>query len=159
VAVSCCNPGTICFELIKGLPAAFIALVIGAIAAIIAYRQYQVAHAKLKLDLFEMRFAIFSRTWEILSETATQGTRVRNYGLGNPFSNFIPEAAFLFGKDVEEYLSMAVKQWTELWGIEAEPNVPRHAERRAELERWFFQEASTGAKKLFGRYLNFDTWK
>ncbi len=157
--MSCCVPGTICFELIRGIPAALVALVIGAIAALIAYRQYQVAQAKLKLDLFERRFKIFSRTWEILSETATQGTRVKNYGLGNPFSNFLPEAAFLFGTDVQEYLSLAVNQWIELSGIEGEPNAPEHAARRAELKRWFFQEASAGAKKLFGRYLNFETWK
>ena len=47
-------------ELVKGLPAAFVTLVIGSIAAGIAYRQYRIARAKFKLDLFEkgMRFSL-----------------------------------------------------------------------------------------------------
>ena len=40
-------------ELVKGLPAAFVTLVIRSIAAGIAYRQYRIARAKFKLDLFE----------------------------------------------------------------------------------------------------------
>jgi len=99
-----------------------LALVIGIVAAYIAFRQYRVARAKLKLDLFEKRFIIFHQTWVILFETVRSGTREKNYGLGTPFNNFLPEAAFLFGKDVENYLNNATKKWTELHALEAESN-------------------------------------
>jgi hypothetical protein len=156
------TPGSIGFELLKGVPTALVALVVGLIAAGIAYRQYHVARAKLKFDLFDKRYAIFLETWTILSETATQGTRQKSYGLGNPFSNFMPQAAFLFGNDVDRYLHGAVDRWTELWGIEGdtEPSaLAANAARRAELKRWFHNEASEGAKEVFGRYLNFENWR
>jgi biopolymer transport protein ExbB/TolQ len=49
-------------EIAKGIPAAFITLVIGCIAAGIAYRQYKVAHARFMLDLFEKRHGIYLHT-------------------------------------------------------------------------------------------------
>ena len=55
-------------DLMKGLPAAFVTLVIGLIAAGIAYRQYRIARAKFKLDLFEKRHAVFLETWAFISK-------------------------------------------------------------------------------------------
>jgi hypothetical protein len=152
------------FELVKGLPAAFVTLIIGAIAAGIAYRQYEVAKAKLKLDLFEKRYAIFHQTWEILSEAATKGARENNYGLATPFNNFLPEAAFLFGKPIERYLDEASTKWAELRALEAETDgagIDRAANiaKASELQQWFFEQASKGAKAQFGRYLDFENWK
>jgi len=46
-----CVSGSICFELMKGAPAAVVALLAALIAGLIAYRQYRVAKAKLNLDL------------------------------------------------------------------------------------------------------------
>jgi hypothetical protein len=152
-------------DLVKGLPAAFVALIIGAIAASIAYRQYRVAAAKLKLDLFDKRFAVFHKTWAILSETVISGTRGRGYGMSTPFNNFLPEAAFLFGKDVEKYLDEAATKWAELRGLEGAESRAEGAKlesittRQTELNLWFHKEASEGAKRLFGRYLNFERWK
>jgi hypothetical protein len=160
-----CASGSLCFELVKGLPAAFVALIIGAIAAWIAYRQYQVSTAKLKLDLFNLRYPIFLDTWTILSEVAAVGTREKSYGLGNPFSNFIPKAAFLFGRDVEKYLVNVVEKWADLYAAEAETEGLQGTDRlkniakRSELKKWFHEEASVGAKRLFGRYLDFERWK
>ena len=91
------------------------------------------------------------------------GTRKKNWGLGTPFNNFIPQARFLFGKDVDEYLSNAVKQWTEPYAVEAESDDPtarvKNAARRRELTNWFFEQASTGVRELFGPYLDFERWK
>lgn len=50
--------GSFYFELLKGVPAAFVALIVGLIAPGIAHRQYHIARAKLKLDLFDKRYAI-----------------------------------------------------------------------------------------------------
>ena len=160
----CCAQGSICFELVKGLPTFFVTLIIGIIAAGIAYRQYAVAKAKLKLDLFERRYAIFHQTWEILSEVAKNGAREKNYGFGTPFNNFLPEAAFLFGKPIERYLKEAASRWAGLRAVEAETDgagIDRAANiaKASELQNWFFEQASTGAKAQFGPYLDFENWK
>jgi hypothetical protein len=163
--MDCCVQGSICFEWMKGVPAAFVALVIGLIAAGITWRQYKVAKAKLKLDLFERRLAIFQKTWEILSLTVKDGTREKNWGLGTPFNNFLPEASFLFGPEIGDYLSLCIKHWTELYGLQAEKysdqgkDRQKNIERSTELTNWFFEQASTGCKAKFGKYLDFANWK
>ncbi|MES1190137.1 MAG: hypothetical protein ABUS47_03545 [Steroidobacter sp.] len=160
-----CLQGTICFELIKGLPAAFVTLIIGFIAALIAWRQYRVAAAKLKLDLFDKRYLIFQKTWEIFSEVVRDGTRAKSYGLATPFNNFLPQAAFLFGTDIYTYLDQASKNWTELRGLEAEETAVTGSDkseniaRASELRQWFHDEASEGAKRTFEKYLSFERWK
>ena len=157
----CCGP--FCIALVQGTPAALVALTVGIVGGLIAYRQAAVAEAKLKLDLFEKRYPIFQETWEIKSEVVMKGTRGKNYGLGNPFSNFIPRARFLFGAEVEAYLSTAVKKWTELHAFEGEREDPAAAAQNAEqvrqLKEWFFEQASTGLKKLFAPYLDFEKWR
>jgi hypothetical protein len=160
----CFDSGSICFELVKGLPAAFVALVIGLVAAGIAWRQYRVAKAKLNLDLFDKRYAVFLETWKILSAVSIEGPQ-QEHGLFTPFNNFIPQAAFLFGDDIEAYLHLAVKNWTDFLAAQAladggqgEARLKAIA-RRAELEQWFETEAKDGAKKRFGEYMSFETWK
>jgi hypothetical protein len=156
--MDCCTQGTVCFELIKGLPAAFVTLIIGVIAAAITYNQYKVAAAKLKLDLFERRFAIFQETWKILSEVVMKGTREKNYGLGTPFNNFLPEAKFLFGTDVSNYLDDLATNWSRLHGIEGTNELSRYAQEKYDLTGWFKEQADTKVKEVFGRYLNFERW-
>ena len=114
--------------------------------------------------MFDKRYLIFHKTWSILSETAASGASFRNYGLYTPFNNFLPEAAFLFGKDVERYLNDATTKWAELKALESERdgqgvNQQENIARASDLKQWFFHEASAGAKELFGRYLNFERWK
>ena len=163
--MSCCLSGSICFELIKGLPAAFVTLIIGVIAAAIAFRQYRVAKAKLKLDLFEKRYAIFQQVWAIFSEVVLDGgVKKNNYGLATPFNNFLPQAAFLFGKSIENYLAEAVKKWTEMGTAETYieqqgADLQQWAEKRRVLSIWFEEQASRGLKRVFGPYLNFEEWK
>ena len=150
--------------LVTGVPAALVALAVGVAGWLINRHQANIAEAKLKLDLFDKRYPIFLQTWQIMSEVVSKGTREKNYGLGNPFSNFMPQARFLFGRDIEAYLSHAVKQWTDLYAIEAEignagARASEYAKRRSDLLQWFFDQASTGVKDLFGPYLDFENWK
>lgn len=157
----CCGP--LCIALVQGIPAGLVTLTVGILAWLIARRQAAVAEAKFKLDLFEKRLPIFQQTWEIMSEVVMKGTREKNYGLGNPFSNFIPHARFLFGAEVEAYLSAAVKKWTDLHAFEGERDDPAAAAQNAEqvrqLKEWFFEQASTGLKNLFAPYLDFEKWR
>jgi hypothetical protein len=150
--------------LIPGIPAALVALTVGIAGWFIARHQAAVAQAKLKLDLFDKRYPIFLRVWKIMSEVVTKGTREKNYGLGTPFNNFIPRARFLFGPDVELYLSQAVKKWAHLHALEAEiggagVRAADYAEKRRELLDWFEEQAQRGVKELFGRYLDFEKWR
>lgn len=157
----CCGP--VCVALVQSIPAALITLAIGIAGWFIARHQAAVAEAKLKLDLFEKRYPIFLETWTIMSEVAQKGTREKNYGLGTPFNNFIPQARFLFGKEVEAYLSDAVKKWIDLNAFEAESDDPasaaQHAAQKRELKNWFFEQSSTGLKALFAPYLDFEKWR
>jgi hypothetical protein len=151
------------FELLKGLPAALIVLVLGLLAAGIAYRRVQVAQARLKFDLFDRRFALFLEVKKVLSDVAGSGV-YRAGGLLSPFNAIIPQAAFLFGPDVERYLQKAVRQWVALWALQMQPPEggagvqPSDIIQAAKLTRWFAQEANEGAKQLFGKYLDLSRW-
>jgi hypothetical protein len=156
-----CRAEPLCFELAKGVPAALVALIIGLVAAGIAWRQYQVARAKFKLDLFEKRYDIFFKTWGHLSSMI-------NNGLGptplSDFDNEGPKAAFLFGSDIEAYMkevsSNRIKLWTVAQATTANGGVlpPKHIAEHTALLEWFFQEGSEGVKKKFAPYLDFSNW-
>jgi hypothetical protein len=156
-----CVQGSMCFELMKGVPTGLATLVVGGIGLRIAYHQLKVARAKLKLDRYERRYSVFQKAWEILSETVIRGTRERNWGLATPFNNFLPEAAFLFGPEVSDYLNQCSRNWAELHGLQEEQNDVAGEDRQeniarsSELTNWFFEQASTGCKAMFAKYLNF----
>lgn len=91
-------------ELIKGIPAAFVALVIGVIAAGVAWRQYKVARGKLNLDLFEQRYAIYEIVWKYISDCTDRPADQRTDSY-QAFSNSIPKAYFLFGEEVGDWMT------------------------------------------------------
>ena len=153
--MECCTQGTTCLEVLKILPTAFIALLV----AIISFQQWRVSKAKLKLDLFDRRYEIFMRTWKILSEAVGKGTRAEQYGLGTPFNNFLPEAKFLFGKEVFHYLDEVSNKWVRLHAIEAMEHTSTFAQERSDLLVYFSEQADNRVKEVFGPYLNFDEWK
>ena len=149
-------------DLLKGLPAAFVALIIGLIAAGIAWRQYQTAKAKLKLDLFEKRYAIFEQVWGCLS-AVVQGELEDHPSTA--FSNIIPQTGFLFGSDIQAYLKDIVAKRIDLKMIEskarANSNVVLQEDigNRLALMQWFADEATTGCKAKFAPWLDFQNWK
>ena len=157
-----CGAGTLCFELMKGIPASFVALVIGGIAAWIALHQYRVARTKLKLDLFDKRYDIFIKTWGHLSEMVQE-----EFGpiALSDFDNERPRAGFLFGQDIESYLSEISSQRIKLWTIcekikASFGKIPTELyEEKCDLLNWFLHEAQSGAKQRFAPYLDFSQWK
>jgi len=71
---------------------------------------------------------------------------------------------FLFGPEVETYLSDAAGKWARLRGLESligegEPRTPERAEELGGLRGWFANQADTGVKELFAPYLNFEKWR
>lgn len=148
-------------DLVKGLPAALVALVIGLVAAGIAYRQWQVSAAKFKLDLFERRYAIFEATWGFLSAAITVGPA----GVASPnFTNLIPQARFLFGDDIATYMDEASSKMSRLWllhetlRMNSRGFTAKEITENVELGKWFSEQASTGCKAKFGKYLDFSKW-
>jgi hypothetical protein len=162
--MDCCVQGSICFEWMKGLPAVLVALVFGAIAAGITWRQYKVAKAKLNLDLFERRYAIFHKVWEITTDTFSGGPRSSSFGhtgLSTPFNNFRPEASFLFGKDIEAYIDELIRNWAQYRAVEGlnEEDARKNAESAMALQNYFYEQANGGVKERFAPFLDFANWK
>lgn len=156
-----CVQGSICFELMRGIPAAFVAIVALIITAFITYKQYKVAKAKLNLDLFEKRLPIFESTWSFLSGNVIKAPNLH----AHEFTNLIPKATFLFGADIKEYMEEVGHKNTEFWLLHTK-TVSLYSEMSAdesskylELHGWFINEANIGVKKVFGKYLDFSNWK
>ena len=147
------------YQVLKDFSPALITLVIGGIAAYIACHQYHVARAKLKLDLFEKRYAIFEETWKFLSGVV-QGENIRQPAI-HPIMNLAPQASFLFGKDIEEYISRAHSKRSELASLEREIQLGNNEaiERNTQLMEWFVNESISCVKAAFGPYLDFAKWR
>jgi len=158
-----CLKDTICFELVKGLPAAFVTLIIGIIAASVAYRQYRTARAKLNLDLYDRRFELFDTTWGFLS-SIVQGDLVRQKDHREILNNLLPSARFLFGEEIASYLDKIISLHIELFKLtnrqlEVLQLTDSEQGRILELEEYFRNEVKIGVKEKFGGYLDFSHWK
>lgn len=165
-------PGSLGFELIKGMPAAFVALVIGLIAAGIAFRQARIAHAKLKLDLFEHRYSLYMLLWQFLSEGTVVPSPnngpdvVRFRELHAKYSNAIPQAYFLFGREIGEFFESVRKNANDhnLAIRRLQQLSTDHPDRRAteetimSLEQWATTERA-GLMARFQDLLGFEKWR
>lgn len=167
--MSSCVNGTLCFELAKGIPTAILAL----IAVLITYRQYQVAKAKVKLDLFDKRLKLFHDLRGLLESTARVGTietskiypstsNIKGHW-ATPFENLLYETSFLFGTEVYGYVALCSQQYALL---SARTNSLQHmgdqilSDDNIRLGRdWFRVEADSNCGKHFREYLDFTEWK
>ena len=159
-----CSEVNLALETLKIAPTAFV----GAVAVYIAWRQYKVgaeqreiARAKLNLDLFERRLAVFDATWEAASRLSTNEPSYPPV----TFTNLYPQAAFLFGPEVEAYMKMLAAKLTQLAIIADLTSknggvVP--ADRTAErgnLEQWILVAAVDEIRAIFSPYLKFSQWR
>jgi len=139
------EPGSVSFAMLSGVPAAFVALTIGSIAAYIAYQQWKVARTKLDLDLFEQRYALFELLWAFISvhtddpEEIEQATRA--------LKTAVPKFYFLFGPEIGSYVEEVLAK-----GIPQDPAKP--------LSRYPLPTANEAneVRERFGRYLDFKEW-
>jgi hypothetical protein len=162
--------GSLSFELVKGLPAALVALIIGAIAAWIAWHQLQVAReqkrvakAKFNFDLFHERYEVFEATWSVLS-AMIQGAHDQAER-DAAFHNIRPRARFLFGAEIADYMAEISWRMADQRTIDAVTRQrgdvmrPEDIERYAANSNFFADEASKGARDRFGQYLDFSEWR
>ena len=161
-----CSQNAICLELAKGFPAALVTLTIGIAGALIAVRQYYTARAKLKLDLFDKRYTIFMYTWTHLSYIVERGAEIKandseRFKTFKNFRNNVPQAEFLFGPKIGQYLECIHTQQMALWEIvlklDTGTATQEDIERETELMLWFVDAAKT-SKEKFKPYLSFEKW-
>lgn len=129
--------------------------------AMTASAQAKTSEAKVNLDLFELRYAVFEQVWGFLSEPINKGGEEVMHP---EFTNLIPKARFLFGDEIGNYMRDASQNRSQLVllqhkiskvnGYPAEEDV----KQIAALQDWFFNEASACHEK-FAPYLDFSMWR
>jgi hypothetical protein len=140
------EPGSVSFAMLSGVPAAFVALTIGSIAAYIAYQQWRVAKAKLDLDLFEQRYALFELLWAFVSVDADDAEDAEH--AARALKRALPKFYFLFGPEIGIYVEEVLAK-----GI-AQPDPAKPLSRRPPPT----VDEANDVRKRFGRYLDFKEW-
>lgn len=142
--------------------ATLVALVLGVATISIAWRQWAVARAKFKLDLFEHRYALFELLWTFLShhvhdhpETDATHTLLQNS---------LPKFHFLFDKEIGDFASEALshgnvhQQALRIGRNPVSAEAANQAATDASREYQWFHTEATGLRNRFSPYLQFAKW-
>jgi hypothetical protein len=137
-------------------------LKIGEQQARTAVASKHIAAAKLNLELFEERYAIFLAVWKFLTDQLT-GLHEQKSLISPDFTNLIPKARFLFGNGIGDYMEDAFKKRVQLMTLIRQHNRDLDnptigGQTIGSLELWFADEA-TNCFKRFADYLDFSRWK
>lgn len=141
-------------------------LIIGLLAILIAYQQYRANQNKLRLDLYEKRFLVYTAFRNAILEVEKEGA-ISSKGLSEFFAK-MTESDFLFEKDIIEYknifrdklVKLSVAQFeleSLLHTYQTEENKhlwEKPAKEKGESFLWFSQQHEE-IKNRFGKYLNF----
>lgn len=127
-----------------------------ALAAVgVNYWQYRAARAKIKLDLFEQRYAIFEAVWKILRQQAKEGAE----GLAgyHELGHIEPRAEFLFGSEIGHYLRIVRHQLfsRECLSPDEDPSSAMENYEYHNIKKWLRDEAEHGVRERFEPYLSF----
>jgi hypothetical protein len=114
----------ICVQYVQGLGPTFVAIAVGVIAATIAYWQWRTANDKLKMDLFEKRYNVYSAF--LAASKAALANNPDRVKINIDFVELLWQADFLFDDKVGQFLKDANEEIARL--IVFENNL---AERRA----------------------------
>jgi hypothetical protein len=152
-------------ELAKGLPAAVVALLIGGVAAAIAWRQARIAGAKLKLDLFDRRFALYIELRDFLGYASGEGLDSNDLGFLGRMRNTATSARFLFGSaigaDFDEAYLKAVQLRQAYRALRAtdfdDPGRQAAEAKVSDLLGWFADRLK-GQRARFAKYMDFENW-
>ncbi len=140
-----------------------IATLITAIVAWTGYQRHKLTKEKLKLDLFEKRFAVYKGVQAFLSIILTDA----RYEIADlyEFRRTTQDGTFLFGPDIPEYIKRIDNQALNLKStagkLEGLPKGDERAQLCAEESR-LLKELTGELPKLkeaFAPYLRFETWK
>ena len=90
-------------QYIQALGPTFIAVIAGAIASMIAWRQWKTAHQRGVLDLFERRMAVYQDLRSVISSIVTSGHSTTETFL--EFTWAADKVSVLFGPEVQAYIA------------------------------------------------------
>ena len=134
-----------------------LSLLVAALVGWVGVLQYRIAHERLKLDLWEKRYAIYKGAQKFLSLVMQEGTADMKELMG--FFHDTQDAYFLFRPDMAEYLSSLYKRGVELRTMRKvyEPkDVGEERSRLCEKEARLLKELGDDLSQLkirFGPYL------
>jgi hypothetical protein len=136
--------------------AAALAPIVAIFGIIIAWRQFDINRKRLKMDLFDRRYAVYDAAREFMQEIFQAGVTKP----GEKFFQFnfaVGESRFLFDKDVIEFLEKMLKNAFEMqMYMRRLERLPVGDERNIVVEKesllldWFTGEA---AKQLTDKFL------
>lgn len=119
--------------------------IIAAIAAWIAFRQFQIARNRLKLDLFDKRMEVYEAVREALGNISRQGNLTQEQQI--EYLQGTRTARWLFGPEVYHYLDETL--WHKIVDLElhntmskgsAGPERSRHIQERADTLKWMITQ-------------------
>ncbi len=135
--------------------------IIALLVAYIAFQQYKTAKDKLKLDLYNKRFKVYTAAKKLVGTAVAKGDLKQD----DIFSFWIDvnEAQFLFGKignEIYVYMDLLNKQGFQLNYLgkrirDSQDNKEKEnlLEKRDELFKWF-EDQITELPKKFSKYLS-----
>ena len=134
----------------------FIALVV----AWIALQQWWINRERLRLDLFDRRYAVFESTRKFISEIVRDADF--DHLQQQAFWTGTVDASFLFHSEVTEYIDLVLSKAVKLHYHLASQTARNekhgeHIEAESELILWFAEQLRDDGllRVLFGRYLRF----
>ncbi|OIP98866.1 MAG: hypothetical protein AUK35_09715 [Zetaproteobacteria bacterium CG2_30_46_52] len=138
--------------------AALLTPTIAILGSFIAYRQWKLAQNRLKLELFDRRFSIYSATQSLLSSIMRDG-KARDDEVYN-FLTATREAKWLLSFSVADYLEKelyhkAIDLQTlsfELKDLPAGIERTKNIHTQADIKKWFFAQYAVVDEK-FNVYL------
>jgi hypothetical protein len=150
-------------DIIVKLTPAFITLVVGLIASLVAYLQYKANRDKLRLDLFSKRLEAFEKLQDYLRDVLGEG-RVTNKGL-SLLAEARAKSRFLFGPEIESYFDELWRKACELrgfhdqlYGLNALPIGPERnqiCELDGTLVKWKTKQL-VDSPKIYAKYMMFN---
>jgi hypothetical protein len=137
---------------------------IAAIVAYVAIREYVVSRNRLKLDLWEKRYGVFTATMNLLAAVVREADCSDEER--SKFARGMAGKEFLFGAEVTEYLQEQVwKKSVDLYGhrrklgpeggLPVGPERTKVSEENRVLLNWFSEQLTSGARQVFAPYLDF----
>jgi hypothetical protein len=131
--------------------AAFLTPTVATIAVYIAYKQYRIEKERLKLDLFEKRYAVFTASREFIVEVNTyclfypdDPNYKKSLHVIRNFSNKTQDTSFLFDSEIVEYVDLLRRKGSELIKLNAfihraktDPEREKKIEEEKAIVDWF----------------------
>lgn len=148
-----------CMDQIIEISKALLTPVVAIVAAYVAWQQLKTNRRKLKLDLFDRRYAVFEKVGEFIGSILTSG----KVPPGAEFQFLVDTkaAGLLFGEDVSQFVSEIYRKAVHLHALDAELEGTTGDARTAnikaqrEIKDWY-GTALEGLQARFSEYLKLE---